>query len=388
LNSTSTLDAVRSGGLVDITTNAITGAGGLNIASSGSSGGVVRFSVANTYDGDTTINSGAILRLNTANAMPFGSGKGNVSVTGTLDLNGNSAQINGLSGNGIVDGTSGTPTLTVGNNDATSSFGGIIQNTAGTLALTKTGGGTTTLTATNTYIGATTINAGTLKVDNNGSTTLGKITGSTAADSIKVNNGGTLLLAGTGSADRIGDTTGLTLNGGTLSAAGTSSLSETLGALTLTANSTIDFGTGNGNTLRFSSLTGLGTYSLTINNWTGPSYYTLSNDPNADPTQDRLLLDSGGFTPAQLAAISFYDDANNFLGTGKEILFNGNPAEIVPVPEPATVVGALLLAGFVGYRERRRLRVVGRLCQTPAGIFGLGNGRGVSQKRPTHSRAG
>ncbi len=185
LNSTSTLDAVRSGGLIDVTTIGITGAGGLNIASSASSGGVVRFSVANTYAGDTTINSGAILRLNATNAMPFGSGKGNVSVTGMLDLNGNSTQINGLSGNGIVDGTSGTPTLTVGNNDATSSFGGIIQNTAGTLALTKSGAGTQTLSGTNTYTGGTTVSAGTLEVNN----TSGSGTGS---GTVTVNSGATL----------------------------------------------------------------------------------------------------------------------------------------------------------------------------------------------------
>ena len=69
LSSTSTLDAVRSGGLIDITTTAISGTGDLNIASSASSGGVVRFSVANTYNGTTTINSGATLQLANVNAL-------------------------------------------------------------------------------------------------------------------------------------------------------------------------------------------------------------------------------------------------------------------------------------------------------------------------------
>ena len=58
-NSTSTLDAVRSGGLIDVT-GAISGGGGLNIASSASSGGVVRLSAANTYTGATSVTSGVL----------------------------------------------------------------------------------------------------------------------------------------------------------------------------------------------------------------------------------------------------------------------------------------------------------------------------------------
>ena len=57
----------------------------------------------------------------------------------------------------------GTPTLTVGGNDATSTFSGTIQNTAGTLSLTKIGAGTVTLTGNLNYTGRTTITAGTLK---------------------------------------------------------------------------------------------------------------------------------------------------------------------------------------------------------------------------------
>jgi hypothetical protein len=59
LSSTSTLDAVRSGGLIDVT-SAITGGGGLNIASSASSGGVVRLSATNTYTGATTVSAGKL----------------------------------------------------------------------------------------------------------------------------------------------------------------------------------------------------------------------------------------------------------------------------------------------------------------------------------------
>ena len=71
---------------------------------------------------------------------------------------------NGLSGGGTVDSTVvGTPTLTVGGNNATSTFSGTIQNTAGTLSLTKIGTGTTTLSGTLNYGGWTTVQAGTLR---------------------------------------------------------------------------------------------------------------------------------------------------------------------------------------------------------------------------------
>ena len=38
-----------------------------------------------------------------ASVIPDGSGKGNVTVNGTLDMGGNSETINGLSGSGFVD---------------------------------------------------------------------------------------------------------------------------------------------------------------------------------------------------------------------------------------------------------------------------------------------
>src|SRR5262249_38414707 len=87
------------------------------------------------------------------------------SVTGTLDLNTFSETVNGLSGAGTVDTVAGgTPTLTAGGNDQSSTFSGVIKNTAGTLALTKTGAGTLTLSGANPYSGDTTVSAGTLKL--------------------------------------------------------------------------------------------------------------------------------------------------------------------------------------------------------------------------------
>jgi fibronectin-binding autotransporter adhesin len=129
--------------------------------------GVLTLSGANAYSGATTISAGT-LKLGASNVIPDGASAGNVTDNGTLDLAGFSDTINGLSGSGTVDNSGGgTPMLTVGNNNATSVFAGTIQNTSGTLALTKTGTGTLTLSGSlaNTYSGVTTVNAGELDLN-------------------------------------------------------------------------------------------------------------------------------------------------------------------------------------------------------------------------------
>ena len=73
--------------------------------------------------------------------------------------------INALNGSGTVDITSGgASTLTLGNDASSGVFSGIIKNTSGTLGITKNGTNTQSLVSSNSYTGATTINAGTLKV--------------------------------------------------------------------------------------------------------------------------------------------------------------------------------------------------------------------------------
>ena len=81
-------------------------------------------------------------------------------------MGGYSDTINGLTGSGTVDNSvSGTPTFTVGGNNVSSAFSGVIKNTAGTLALVKTGTGALTLSGTDAYTGATTVSFGTLLVN-------------------------------------------------------------------------------------------------------------------------------------------------------------------------------------------------------------------------------
>ena len=150
-------------------TGAISGNSGVTVSTSGSGGLTLTLNAtsgANTYAGNTTISTAnATLTLGKADQISNGAGKGDLIInSGTLRMAGFSETINGLIGNGTVDGVSGTPTLTVGDNNATSTFSGVIKNTAGTLALTKNGTGTLTLSGANTYNGTTTVNAGTLSM--------------------------------------------------------------------------------------------------------------------------------------------------------------------------------------------------------------------------------
>ena len=174
-----------------------------------SGGGTLTLSSANSYTGNTIISDGTVV-LGNAAAIPTGTGFGNVvldggaTVAGTLDLNGKSITLNGLAGiSGTVVGkvannNATAATLTVGNNNAISSFAGNIANGTGTISLLKLGTGTQTLSGANTLLAATVRN-GTLSM------TGGTLTTST----------GNLVLGDTAS------TTGnFTLSDGTVNVAG------------------------------------------------------------------------------------------------------------------------------------------------------------------------
>jgi autotransporter-associated beta strand protein len=145
--------------------------GGLRLVGNGQVPGItVRLSnqtgTANDYQGPTTIEANTTLSLVAADQVPNGTGKGDVSVDGSFKLGGFSETINGLSGSGSVDGDSGTPTLTLGDGDASATFSGAIGNAAGVLSLVKIGSGMQTLASTNTYSGPTTVQQGTLQLAN------------------------------------------------------------------------------------------------------------------------------------------------------------------------------------------------------------------------------
>jgi fibronectin-binding autotransporter adhesin len=125
---------------------------------------------------------------NRARVEVFGSGNGDVT-NGTMDISTPTPPtvipIGSLEGTGLVK--LGQNKLSVGSNNASTSFDGII-NDAGGGSLTKTGSGTFSLSQPNTYTGNTTVTQGTLLVTNS--------TGSaTGTGKVTVNGG---VLGGTG----------------------------------------------------------------------------------------------------------------------------------------------------------------------------------------------
>lgn len=156
---------------------------------------------SNSYTGGTTVNEGT-LRLGNANAALPGdlTVNGGATAGGTFDLNNLDATLNTLNGetgtvSGIIANNSTTAairTLTVGANDASSSYSGIIvDNTGGgalgMVALTKIGTGTLTLSGASTHSGGINVNEGVLLWS--GANDL------PAAGTLTVNAGGTFSLA-------------------------------------------------------------------------------------------------------------------------------------------------------------------------------------------------
>jgi autotransporter-associated beta strand protein len=218
--------------------------------------GTLTLSGSNTFTGGVTI-SGGTLQLGSTTALNPTVGSENAvtfgaATTGTLALVGNSVTIANLNASAIgpvvtnANGSSvSNATLTVGNStNATGSYIGILQNGAGggTLALTKAGTGTLTLSGSNSYTGATTVNAGTLKLDF--SVSGAPITNINSSSSALVLGGGTLNLTGKASTTNSQAVNGTTLNLGlsaiTLTANVTANpLSLNLGAITRSAGSVL-----------------------------------------------------------------------------------------------------------------------------------------------------
>ena len=304
------------------------------------------------YTGTSTVSDGVLeIEANTALGAS-GSGQGTSVTSGaslTLDgigliiaepltLNGN-----GDSGNGALRyiSTTGSGTSTVSGTVSLASDSRIRVDDAGdnlvlsgvvsgSNALEKTGSGTLELQGTNTFSGTTTINDGVLRLDNSGGNALA------ATTQVTINSGGTLLFD---RANQVTDTADLALAGGTFSTAG---FSETMDNLTLTATSTIDMGAG-ASILNFSD----GTYSagtFTVKNWSGNFAVGGGTDQ---------IIFAASLDQAFLSKV-FWDDLGK---TGAKQLPSG---EIVPIPEPSTVIGGIFLGLVVAgdiyrrYRQRRR----------------------------------
>jgi autotransporter-associated beta strand protein len=340
----------------------ISGTGDLNIGNTGSitiasvaeprtNVGTVFLGAANTYSGNTLVNSGT-LKLGAVNALPNGNGKGNVTVTGTLDLNQNSTAINGLSGAGTIDTAGGgTPTLTLGNNDQAGSFSGVIKNSTGTLSLTKAGSGTQILAGISTYTGNTTVSNGLLLVNN--------ASGSgTGTGTVNVASGATL--GGTGAIGGAVNVTGNLSPGASIESLSSGTLSMDAGSTfvyeaTDNRDSGADLMVVNG-TLSLTNVTlDLTAANLELNTWVEGDKLTLLSYTGSAITSgfvgyaDDMPYSGGVFGTNQW--LFNYDDTGmggnfNSEATGTSFV------TLTLIPEPSTVLLGSL--GMLALLLRRR----------------------------------
>ncbi|MFT3787329.1 MAG: autotransporter-associated beta strand repeat-containing protein [Tepidisphaeraceae bacterium] len=220
---------------------------------------------------------------------------------GTLDMNGHAETIGALSGisSGSVTNTaaSTTSTLTLGGNNASGSFAGVISNGAGTVGLTKTGTGTQALTGANTYTGPTEINGGALVVNGSlaGTGAVNLVTtsaapqlrgtGTVGAVTLSADNASNIakVAPGADGDNSVGTlkTTGLTTNGGNLSF----DLFTPATSDKLQVNGAVNFAGATAITLGGAPQTGTFTLvdsTLPITYGVAPTLVTPS-DPNARP---------------------------------------------------------------------------------------------------------
>jgi autotransporter-associated beta strand protein len=289
----------------------ISGSGAINRATPTTATGVILGGDNSGYTGTFTQASGsanAVVRFTNANAGSAGASwvfQNTTAGRTTLDFAGTGTiSFGSLTGGGHIQANvSGNKTISAGALGLNDTFSGIIANNLATLALTKVGTGTLTLSGANTYTGATTVNAGTLAL---------------------------------GAANRIADTSAMVLAGGTFATGG---FSETLGTLTLSSNSTIDFGSGT-SALVFSDSSAI--------SWSGT--LTLTNfDIGTDSL--RFGTSVSALTVAQLSEISLAGYTASLDSSGF-VTFSA-------IPEPSTyavIVGIATLGGVVTSRRYRAKR--------------------------------
>jgi autotransporter-associated beta strand protein len=321
---------------------------------SDSGGTVVLTNPLNDWGGNTVIRENQRVRLGASEVIPHGPAAGNVIFQGVGDgdrevvlaLNGRNETVNGIQRTGgasaralIANGSATPATITIGANDATSTWDGSVRDAdpfsaagsgTGALSLTKTGAGTLTLNGTNlTYSGATSVGGGVLVLG-------GAVPNSSAANV----NAGTLRL---GAADRLPDAALVTFGSGTLD---TNGFSEAAGVLGLAGAANIDLGAA-ASILGFADSSGAGwSGGLSVLNWSG-----LATGDGVD----QLLFgtSNSGLTPGQLALIQFVDPFGPGSGAyTATILGDGEVVPGSPVPEPTGL--ALLAAGAAALVVRRR----------------------------------
>jgi hypothetical protein len=317
----------------------------------------------NTYAGDTIIGNGGVrlyaadtdLLGTSTNPIYLGAPSGSNSKV-TLDYAVNATNTRSIAvasnfpENATIKTSALTGVTTVDNN--TIALNGQVQLGASPLATLRfgqnsiftgtgnvriVGPGTIEIRGTSTPVGDTIVDGGRLLLNNpTGASIVG------AGNSLIINSGTTATI---GQNNQLAPGVKVALNGGILDLNNNNPSMGTLGPLTLSGSSQIEFGIGlNSTTVKFSSLVP-GSGNVVLNNWV--------SDPLITGQQDHIFFESyNDIDPARfkfgIAGLGLVD---------AQLIINGGWGELVPVPEPATVVSGMF--GFVSliattYINRKR----------------------------------
>jgi autotransporter-associated beta strand protein len=276
------------GGLISAS---ISGTGGLNVTGGGSLNSSNSFTGATTISGTTGWYGANTLFV--VNAHALGAASGDLTISGgTVNLQDNTIA---RSGNVTISGgTINAGTLSKSGGNFSIQGGTINAVLAGTAGLVKSGAGTVTLAASNSYSGATDLQAGTLSLSGNGRLAAGAVT---------ISNSASLEFA-TGAGQ-----TNIVANG--ISGAGqllnnNSSETRFTGSVTSTGGLTINSGTvriGNGGT------TGSYIGNTVLNGG------TLAFDRSDTFTYGGIISGSGSLAKVSAGTVVLAGNSTNFSGT-------------------------------------------------------------------------
>ena len=188
-----------AGGVVFTISGKISGAAG-NDLTLDTGNAITLSNTANAWQGNLILVNSGTLKMGASGVLPAAAGNVSFTSTGIVDMNGFNETVGGITTaqtGAVIDNKANSTNsiLDVGGNNQSTTFAGVLRNsgTGSTLALTKSGIGSLTLSNSNNYSGATTISAGTLQFAKAVSLYSGT-TGSWTAANIKVASAGTLAL--------------------------------------------------------------------------------------------------------------------------------------------------------------------------------------------------
>jgi fibronectin-binding autotransporter adhesin len=308
LNSTSTATGIVtiSGGTMQLGTNGAIAPVAMNVTN------------GSTFDlNGRNATLGSPLNLNvylTGATLKSGAGTISLNAAGVTVHSATNANSSTISGNLNLGGV--TNTFNVADGAAAEDL--VVSAAVSNGGLIKTNTGLMSLTASNSFTGATTVGGGTLKLDSSSGSSLGSST------NVTVGSGATLLIA---QSNQVNNSAAVTLSGGTIRTA--AGVTETFGNLTVSSASFLDFGATFGNASSMNFGTYAPSFQLSIDNFNFGSTLTFKTDLTSFITNSSLFAFSNG------GISSFNWNAGTSTFT------------ITAIPEPSTYVAAIGLLALM-----------------------------------------